>query len=321
MTMVPEDLSPSLPAKSQAMQEVVGLIRRIADSHANILISGENGTGKELVAKVIHQNSGRRNGPFVAFYCGSIPELMLERELFGYIEGVFLNAKAENCGLLEQADGGTIFLDEINEIPLPLQAQLFGAIQEQQVCRMGTTRKVSINVRFVTGTLVDLLQEVKARRFREDLFYRLNVVEIRHPALRERREDIPYLIQDYLQKCSAAIHKKISGVSNPALACLLDYHWPGNERELENATERAAILAEGNMISLQDLPEIIGKIHSVGQIIEDSGQKQLTLREVEEAYIRHILDKTGGNKYQTAHILGIDRKTLYRKIEGMGQQD
>ena len=303
--------------KSKPMREIFDLIRRVADSQTNILITGESGTGKELVAKALHFNSQRKSKPFVPVNCAAIPELLLESELFGHVRGAFTDAKSDKRGLFEEAHDGTLFLDEVSELPMMLQAKLLRAVQEREIRRVGATRSTSVNVRLIAATNVMLAEEVKAKRFREDLYYRLNVIEIRLPPLRDRKEDIPLLAHGLLQKSLTAQQKHVEGIADSALARLIDYPWPGNVRELENIVERAATLTQGSKISLEDLPLNIQDIQGEGQFIEDAVEKTLPLQQVEWNYIRRVLEKMGGNKYQTAHVLGIDRKTLYRKLSEM----
>jgi DNA-binding NtrC family response regulator len=308
--------------KSKPMREVFDLIRRVADSQTNVLITGESGTGKELAAKAIHFNSDRRGGPFVPVNCAAIPEALLESELFGHMKGAFTDAKGDKRGLFEEAHGGTLFLDEISELPVMLQAKLLRAIQEKEIRRVGSTKSIAVDVRIIAATNLSLTDEVKAKRFREDLYYRLNVIEISMPPLRERREDILLLVDAFLKKCSEASKKTVKGISESALALLMDYPWPGNVRELENIIERAVTLARGEKVTPEDLPQAIHGSRGDRKVIDDAADKTLPLEEVEKEYILRILDKTGGNKYQAAQLLGIDRKTLYRKlgeIEHKGQ--
>jgi DNA-binding NtrC family response regulator len=300
--------------KSKPMTEIFDLIRRVADSPINVLITGESGTGKELVAKAIHYNSDRRNAPFVPVNCAAIPEALIESELFGHVKGAFTDAKADKRGLFEEAQHGTLFLDEISELPLMLQAKLLRAIQEREIRRVGSTRAVPVDVRIIAATNLSLSEEVKAKRFREDLFYRLNVIEMRMPPLRERREDIPLLVDAFLRKCAESSHKEVRGISETALALLLDYSWPGNVRELENVIERAVTLARGEKIVPEDLPPALQGARGDRRVIDDAADRTVPLHDVEKEYILRILEKTGGNKYQAAQILGIDRKTLYRKL-------
>jgi len=299
------------------MHEVFELIRRVADSITNVLITGESGTGKELVAKAIHYNSDRREGPFVPINCAAIPETLLESELFGHMKGAFTDAKADKRGLFEEAQKGTLLLDEISELPLMLQAKLLRVIQEREVRRVGSTRAVPVDVRIIAATNLMLAEEVKAKRFREDLFYRLNVIEIRLPPLRERKEDIPLLVEAFLRKCAEASHKEVRGMTESALAMLIDSPWPGNVRELENVIERAVTLARGVKIMPEDLPPAIRGARGERRVIDEAAERTLPLQAIEREYILRILEKTGGNKYQAAQMLGIDRKTLYRKLAEM----
>ncbi|HEX5646264.1 MAG TPA: sigma-54 dependent transcriptional regulator [Nitrospira sp.] len=300
--------------KSKAIQAVFDLVRRVADSPTNILITGESGTGKELVAKAIHYNSNRKEAPFVPVNCAAIPEQLLESELFGHMRGAFTDAKVDKRGLFEEAQKGTLFLDEISELPLMLQAKILRAIQEKEIRRVGATRPISVDVRIIAATNLNLNEEVKNRRFREDLYYRLNVIELKLPPLRERREDIPLLVEAFVKKCGDGSGKAVKGVSEAALAMLIDYTWPGNVRELENVIERAVTLSRGEKLSPDDLPPAVQGARGDRRVLDEAAEKTLPLHEIEKEYIKKILDKTGGNKYQAAHALGIDRKTLYRKL-------
>jgi len=303
--------------KSRPMQEVFELIRRVADSPSNLLITGESGTGKELVAKAIHYNSDRRDRPFVAVNSAAIPEQLLESELFGHMRGAFTDAKADRPGLFEEAQKGTLFLDEISELPLMLQAKLLRAIQEREIRRVGSTKSIPVDVRIIAATNLNLADEVKAKHFREDLYYRLNVIEIRLPPLRDRRDDIPLLVENFLHKCAKANRKPLQGISESSLALLIDYSWPGNVRELENIIERAVTLARGEKIMPEDLPATVQGSRGDRRVLDDAAERTLPLQKVEWEYIKKILEKTGGNKYQAAQALGIDRKTLYRKLAEM----
>jgi DNA-binding NtrC family response regulator len=310
--------------KSKAIQAVFDLIRRVADSPTNVLISGESGTGKELVAKAIHFNSDRKTSPFIPVNCAAIPEPLLESELFGHMRGAFTDAKADKRGLFEEAHRGTLFLDEISELPLMLQAKILRAIQEKEIRRVGGNRSLSVDVRIIAATNLNLSEEVKAKRFRDDLYYRLNVIELKLPPLRERREDIPLLVEAFLKKCGEARQKEVKGVSEAALAMLIDYAWPGNVRELENVIERAVTLTRSEKISPDDLPPAVQGARGDRRVLDEAAEKSLPLHQVEKEYIKKILEKAGGNKYQAAHALGIDRKTLYRKlaeIDGKSQPE
>jgi DNA-binding NtrC family response regulator len=303
--------------KSKPMQAVFELIQRVSYSPCNVLITGESGTGKELVAKAVHYNSDRKEAPFLPVNCAAIPEQLLESELFGHMRGAFTDAKIDKRGLFEEAQEGTLFLDEISELPLVLQTKLLRAIQEREIRRVGATKTISVDVRIITATNLHLAEEVKQKRFREDLYYRLNVIELKLPPLRERREDIPLLVAAFLKKCGEARGRPVKAVGESALAVLMDYAWPGNVRELENVIERAVTLARGETIVPDDLPPAIQGVRGDRRILDEAGERTLPLHEVEKEYIRRILEKTGGNKYQAAQLLGIDRKTLYRKLAEM----
>jgi len=300
--------------RSKPMQTLFDLIRRVSDSPTNVLITGESGTGKELVAKAVHYNSDRRHAPFVPVNCAAIPEQLIESELFGHLRGAFTDAGADKRGLFEEAQKGTLFLDEISELPLLLQAKLLRAIQEKEIRRVGATKSIPVDVRIIAATNLNLAEETKNRRFREDLYYRLNVIELKLPPLRERREDIPLLVEAFLNKCAASRRKPVQGVSESALAILMDYAWPGNVRELENVIERAVTLMHEDRIRPDDLPLTIRGSRGDRRIMDEALDRTLPLHEMEMEYIRKIMEKTGGNKYQAAQMLGIDRKTLYRKL-------
>ena len=307
--------------KSKPMREIFDLIRRVADSPTNILITGESGTGKELVAKALHYNSERKDAAFVAVNCAAIPEQLLESELFGHMRGAFTDAKADKRGLFEEAAKGTLFLDEISELPLMLQAKLLRAIQEREIRRLGANRPIAVDTRLMAATNLNLSEEVKAKRFREDLYYRLNVIEMRLPPLRERREDIPLLVDAFLKKFGQARGKDVKGVSETTLALLVDYAWPGNVRELENVIERAVTLSRGDKILPEDLPGTIQGSRGDRRVLDEAAEKMHPLHEIEKEYIKKILEKMGGNKYQAAQVLGIDRKTLYRKLGEMDESE
>jgi DNA-binding NtrC family response regulator len=300
--------------KSKAMQAIFDLIQRIAGSSTNVLITGESGTGKEMVAKAIHYNSPRKDRPFVPVNCAAIPETLLESELFGHIRGAFTDAKSDKRGLFEEASGGTLFLDEISEIPMSLQAKLLRVLQDKEVRRVGSNLQVKVDVRVVVASNLDLAEQVKQHRFRDDLFYRLNVIHIEVPPLRERRDDILPLAYHFLKKYQQEAKKPIANIHPSAIALLLEYPWPGNVRELENVIERAVILARGEEIRIEDLPASTTGKREEYSILEQALERQLPLEELERQYIIRMLERTGGNKYKAAQILGIDRKTLYRKL-------
>ncbi len=301
--------------KSKPMQAVFELIRRITPSPSSVLITGESGTGKELVARAIHYNSPRAQGPFIPVNCAAIPENLLEAEMFGHMKGSFTDAKSDRKGLFEEAQGGTLFLDEISELPISLQAKLLRVLQEKEIRRVGGTRSIPVDARVIAATNLDLAGEVKAKRFREDLYYRMNVIEVHMPALRERTEDIPLLALHFVKKYAEPMKKPVAGLTEGALALLMDYAWPGNVRELENVIERGVTLTREEKIGSEDLPQAVRGDSGDRHMIEEAAEKTRTLAEVERAYILRVMEKTAGNKYQAAQVLGIDRKTLYRKLD------
>ena len=306
--------------KSKPMQAIFELIRRITPSPSSVLITGESGTGKELVARAVHYNSPRAQGPFIPVNCAAIPENLLESEMFGHMKGSFTDAKADRKGLFEEAQGGTLFLDEISELPISLQAKLLRVLQEKEIRRVGGTRSIPVDARVIAATNLDLAGEVKAKRFREDLYYRMNVIEVHMPALRERTEDIPLLAVHFVRKYAEPMKKSVAGLTEGALALLMDYAWPGNVRELENVIERGVTLTRGEKIGSEDLPQAVRGDSGDRHMIEEAAEKTRTLAEVERAYILRVLEKTAGNKYQAAQVLGIDRKTLYRRLDEIEKQ-
>jgi DNA-binding NtrC family response regulator len=303
-----------LIGKSPSMQKIYDLIQRISDSSGNVLIMGESGTGKELVAKAIHYNGVRKEGPFVAVNCAAIPETLLESELFGYKKGAFTDAKTDKKGLIPGATEGTLFLDEITEMPSMLQAKLLRVIEERSVRPLGDTNSYPIDVRIISASNRDIRSLIREGRFREDLYYRLKVIDIELPPLRERREDIPLLVQHFIGKFSDETKKKISGASEDALKLLVNYSWPGNVRELENVIQRAITLTQYETILPDDLPSSM--LQEIRENVLDKGfREKYSIDQLEKEYIRKILIEVGGNKSKAAEILGLDRKTLYRKLE------
>ncbi len=297
-------------AKSHKMQQVIEVIKTVAKSNASVLITGDTGTGKELVARAIHSQSHRRDKPFVAVSCAALPESLLESELFGHERGAFTGAVAQRKGRFELAHRGTIFLDEIGEISANMQVHLLRVLEEKEFTRVGGIEPVKVDVRLISATNKDLKMAVREGKFREDLYYRLNVVTIELPPLMERREDIPLLAQHFLGKFALENHKEITGFSPEAMDFIMNYHWPGNVRELENAIERAGILAKDNLITLADLPqECLVPAHSTSL---------RNLREVEREHILSVLAQAGGNYSEAARILGITRMTLYKKAKAYG---
>jgi DNA-binding NtrC family response regulator len=303
-----------LIGKSPLMQKIYDLIQRISDSSGNVLITGESGTGKELVAKAIHYNGVRKEGPFVPVNCAAIPETLLESELFGYKKGAFTDAKTDKKGLISGATDGTLFLDEITEMSPMLQAKLLRVIEERGVRPLGDTNSHPIDVRIISASNRDIRSMIREGRFREDLYYRLKVIDIELPPLRERKEDIPLLVEHFISKFSGETKRKISGVSEDALKLLSNYSWPGNVRELENVIQRAITLTQYETIRPDDLPSSM--FQEIRQNVLDKGfREKYSIDQLEKEYIRKILIEVGGNKSKAAEILGLDRKTLYRKLE------
>ena len=298
-----------LLGESKNMHEVYNNISKVASTSANILITGESGTGKELVARAIHYNSQRSSAPFIPVNCGGIPESLLESELFGYIKGAFSGADVTRAGFFQTADGGTIFLDEVSETSLSMQVKLLRVLQDKEVCMLGANRAKRVDVRVLAATNKDLLNQVKKELFREDLFFRLNVINIRVPPLRERREDISLLVNYFANKYSEEFRKASPEFSNKALNVFENYNWPGNVRELENVIQRLILMADDNLIDAPDLPSLMRF-----SALREPGFTR-TLAEVEAEYIRNVLSSVEGNKAKAARILGIDRKTLREKLK------
>jgi DNA-binding NtrC family response regulator len=299
---------------SRSMRELFDLISRASLSTSTVLITGESGTGKELVARAVHEASGR-SGNFVPVNCAAIPGDLIESELFGHTGQAFTGAKQARTGLFEAADSGTIFLDEIGELPLPVQPKLLRALQAGTVRRVGAEHERSINVRVIAATNRELEEEVRGGRFRQDLYWRLNVIQLRVPPLRERAFDIPLLVEHFVNLVALESGKPALDVLPETLALLTAYSWPGNVRELENAIERAVALARGAQLTPDDLPERVRAGGAVASFMARSSAQNLTLREIERDYILEVMRKTGGNKSRAAELLGLDRKTLYRKLD------
>ena len=324
----------SIIGNSQPMQEVYKTLGRVAESDVTVLITGESGTGKELIARAIHINSRRLGKPFVALNCAAIPHELLENELFGHERGAFTGATDRKAGKFEQADGGTLFLDEIGDMPLELQAKLLRVLQEKEITRTGGSQTIQVDVRIVAATNQDIAQRVKEKQFREDLFYRLNVVPIKLPALRERREDIPMLVEFFLQRAKQDLGIETMECSPEALALLKAHSWPGNVRELENVIKRAALLSPNHVLTPPDFPGLLDnqKVQSQDESLEalvarklENSLAQMNLQEMNNLYemvlhqverplINIVLRKARGNQVRTAEILGINRNTLRKKI-------
>lgn len=303
--------------KSPGMREVFDLIRRVAPANANVLITGESGTGKERVARAIHDEGPRRQKRFVAINCTAIPEALLESELFGHAKGAFTGAIDRKRGLFEEADGGTIFLDEIGDMNLALQGKLLRVIQERKIRSVGDTLDRDIDVRLIAATHKDLKTAIRNGTFREDLYYRLSVIPIVIPPLRHRREDIPLLADHFLKKYAAANHSKVKNFSSDAMARLISMPWEGNVRELENIIERIVVLARGPVVEEKDLPK--PSEATIDNFFEATQSGTLpTLEDVERRYFKFVLDKTAGRKEKAAQILGVNRRTLYRKEREYG---
>ncbi|HHI98017.1 MAG TPA: sigma-54-dependent Fis family transcriptional regulator [Thermodesulfatator atlanticus] len=310
--------------KSKAMRRVFALIEKVADTESTVLILGESGTGKELVARAIHAASDRREGPFIPVNCGAIPEELLESELFGHEKGAFTGAIKTRIGRFELAHGGTIFLDEIAEMSPKLQVKLLRVLQERTFERIGGTKPIKVDIRVIAATNKDLEKEVKEGRFREDLYYRLNVIPIKLPPLRERLEDIPLLVEHFLARFSNRKKEPVQGISKEALECLMKHDWPGNVRELENVIERMVILSNGSQLTLEDVPEYIlektGTVKTTAYVqefdIPDEGVHLPTLvAEFEKNLILKALEKTGWVKNRAAKLLRINRTTLIEKMK------
>jgi two-component system, NtrC family, response regulator HydG len=303
-----------LIVESEAMERVLDLARRVAKVDSTVLLTGESGVGKERLARLIHEGSTRLGGPFVAVNCGAVPEGLLESELFGHAKGSFTGASQDRPGLFEAAGGGTLLLDEIGEIPPPMQVKLLRTLQEREVRRVGENRTRPVNVRIIAATNRDLASEVNAARFRQDLFYRLRVVEIRVPPLRERREDILPLARAFLAESAGRVGRRVTGMTPQAASQILRYRWPGNVRELENAMERAVVLARGGRIDVEDLPDELGLALPGTSAPGDVRP----LEEVERDYILAVLRSLDGNRTMAAERLGIGAATLYRKLKQYG---
>jgi two-component system, NtrC family, response regulator AtoC len=308
-----------LLGNSEAMRRLYDLLDRVAETDATVLITGESGTGKELVARALHARSRRKDGPFVAVNCAAMPEQLLESELFGHVKGAFTDAKSSRTGLFVQASGGVLLLDEIGELPLALQPKLLRALQERRVRPVGADSEVPFDVRLVAATNRDLETAVEERRFRQDLFYRINVISVALPALRARGNDALLLAQHFVQHYASQFGKNVSGISSGAAERLTIYSWPGNVRELQNCMERAVALTRFAQIVVEDLPEKIRSYRRSHVVVATDDPSELVpLEEIERRYILRALDALAGNRTLTAQVLGLDRKTLYRKLRSYG---
>ncbi|MCE9575836.1 MAG: sigma-54 dependent transcriptional regulator [Deltaproteobacteria bacterium] len=305
----------SLVGTSAGIRGVVELIHKVADSDATVLIVGESGTGKELVARALHDSAGRRALPFAAINCGAVPAHLLESELFGHVKGAFTDAQRTRPGLIAGASGGTVFLDEIGEMSLEMQVKLLRVLQERRVRPVGSDEEVPFAARVIAATNRDLESAVAAHRFREDLYYRINVVQIRVPPLRARASDILLLAQHFIDKIAARSGKPAAALGAEAARLLLEYTWPGNVRELENCIERAMALCSGDEIEIAHLPDRIKQLHETHPPVTGASPLELlSLAELEHRHVRRVLEAVGGNKTMAATILGIDRRSLYRRL-------
>ena len=302
-------------ARSPKMLSQLEIVKQVADSTANVLITGESGVGKDLFARALHYLSRRRSGPFIAVNCAAIPETLLESELFGYLRGAFTDARQGRPGLFQAADRGSIFLDEIGEMPISLQPKLLRAIESKRVRPVGATDEIAVDVRIVAATNARLDDAIAQGRFRSDLYYRIATLTLDIPPLRERPEDTPVLLRHFLARASSEAGKQIPAIDSEAMECLLRYSWPGNIRELQNAVEHAVILCRHNQIGLGDLPAKVAGGDQRSLNLEEIVARRLKLEELEHQYVRSIVTSVKGNKSQAAAILGIDRKTLQRKLE------
>jgi len=305
---------PGILGESRAMAKVYDVIRRVAPTETTVLLSGESGTGKELVARALHDESRRGEGAFVAINCAAVPGNLLESELFGHVRGAFTDASSDRIGLFGQACHGTLFLDEIGEMPLEMQPKLLRALQERQVRPVGGNHLVDVHARIIAATNRDLESQVAAGRFREDLYYRLNVVQICIPPLRSRGNDVLLLAGHFVRRFAARMGKPVTGLTPEACKKLLDYDWPGNVRQLENSMERAVALASGAEITHEDLADRIRQ-HDPGSRLAETVTEDITTLELQERrHIEHVLRVVKGNKTQAARLLGVNRRTLYRKL-------
>lgn len=302
--------------ESRAMKEVYRMVKRVSDVNSNVLITGPSGTGKELVARAIHFNGKRGSKPFIAINCGAIPKDLVESELFGHKKGAFTGAISDKDGVFVAANKGSVFLDEVGEIPLNQQVNLLRVIQEREVKPIGSNQMIGFDTRIIAATNKDLEKEVEKGEFREDLYYRLNVVEIPLPTLQERKDDIPLLTHHFLKKYSKELNRPVKGITSDAMGALISFEWKGQVRELENIIERAVLLGSDDYITLEDLPGSIQK--SKGDFNYDADSLEDAVQTFEKHHIISVLKRTEGNKTEAARLLGIDPSTLYRKMEKMG---
>ena len=308
----------NIVGNSNEMMDVLSMVSKVAKTDSTVLLTGESGTGKELVAKALHLNSRRKNRAFITINCGALPENLQESELFGHVRGAFTGAIKDKRGLFQEANGGTLFLDEIGETALATQVKLLRFLQDGEIRRVGENDPLNVDVRLIAATNRDLQKCIEEGSFREDLYYRLNVIPVHMPALRDRRDDIPLLINHFVNKMTEAGKAKISHVSSEAMRLLSAYNWPGNVRELENVVERAAILCNKNEITADDLPPSLHKIKTEAPVAAEAPIGEQTLEELEKRYILQTLDKYQWNQKKASDILGISTTTLWRKLKLYG---
>lgn len=301
--------------RSQKMKEVLEMVEKVAKTNSTVLIEGESGTGKELIAHLIHDRSSRSSKPFVPLHCSALTETLLASELFGHEKGAFTGASERKIGRFERAHGGTLFLDEIGEIPAEMQVKLLRVLQEGEIERVGGTKTIKVDVRLISATNKNLSSEVSNGKFREDLFYRINVILIHIPPLRERKDDIPLLVDHFIKEFADTNYKNVKSISKDALAALLAYDWPGNIRELKNIIERMVVLSSQNSLQVQDIPKDILSKTSLNETVLDHN---VNLQDAEKELIIQKLKRYKGNKSKAAKELGISRRTLYRKLDEYG---
>jgi DNA-binding NtrC family response regulator len=314
----------NIVGRSKKMQEVLALVERVAPTHSTVLIGGESGVGKDLIARAIHQNSRRAAGPFIKINSTAIPDTLFESELFGFERGAFTGALASKPGKFELADKGTLFLDEIGDVPAPIQVKLLRVLQEREFERLGGTKTLKVDIRMIAATNRDLRAALEEGTFREDLYYRLNVVPIDIPPLREHKEDIPELVNHFLARFAADNEKEIEGITPAAVSVLMEYHWPGNVRQLENSVERAVALSSGRVIDVDDIH--LDSTHAKGGALSSGAPDQLlpegmTLEQWEDNMIKEALRRANGNKSQAARLLGLSRNALRYRLSKLGVAD
>ncbi len=305
---------------SEGVVKLKQLARRVAASDSTVLVLGESGTGKDLISKAIHHHSPRCGGQFVTINCAAVPEQLLESELFGHKKGAFTGAVRDKEGLFKVADGGTFFLDEVGNTSLAIQVKLLRVLENKIITPVGETKPIEVDVRLIAATNSDLEADVKAGRFRADLFYRLNVIPLHIPPLRERQDDIKLLTDFFIKKFCRKLNSSPKQISTEAIELLESYHWPGNVRELENTIEQAVLLVRGDTINASDLPEKIKSPQEIG-LVQETQPSTPTLESIEKAYIHYVMSQTNGKKVKAARILGIDTSTLYRKLDRYGLKD